>query len=234
MTSSGHATPEGTRQFRDRAVSLRALAPEHFREAPGGLSLSSLGLGTYIGAPDAPTDFAVEQSVTVCLGSGRVNVIDTAINYRYQRAERSIGRALGRLFEKGDLLRESVFVATKNGYFAPDGESKIPPNRWISEELVRPGILDPADIVDGSHAMSPSYLRDQFERSRRNLGVETIDLLYLHNAAEAQLPSIGRQEFLGRLEEAFRVYEGFRDQGRLGAYGVATWDSMRTSRAEPS
>src|SRR5579863_1386165 len=130
MSTAGRATPEGTRRFRDRAVSQRAIALEHFRDTPGGLSLSSIGLGTYIGPPDAPTDIAVEQAVSICLSSGRVNVVDTAINYRYQRAERSIGRALVRLFEKGEVARESVFVATKNGYFAPDGESKIPPERW--------------------------------------------------------------------------------------------------------
>ncbi|MFY9716888.1 MAG: aldo/keto reductase [Thermoplasmata archaeon] len=234
MPLPGLATVEGTQQFRDRAVSQRAIAFEHFRSAPGGLSLSSLGLGTYIGAPDAPTDYAVEQAVTVSVASGRVNVLDTAINYRHQRAERSIGRALGRLVAKGEVPRASVFVATKSGYFAPDGESKTPPDRWIEEQLVRPGILDPADIVDGCHSMSRSYLLDQFERSRTNLGLEAIDLVYLHNAPDAQIPSIGREAFLGRLEEAFRVYEELRDARRLGSYGLATWDSLRAPKSDPS
>src|SRR5208283_3853762 len=115
MTLAGRATPEATRLFRDRAVSDRAIPFEHFREAPGGLVLSSIGLGTYIGAPDAATDLAVEQAATVALTSHRVNVLDTAINYRYQRAERSIGRSLERLVAKGEVPREAVFVATKNG-----------------------------------------------------------------------------------------------------------------------
>jgi aryl-alcohol dehydrogenase-like predicted oxidoreductase len=234
MPVAGRATPGGTQRFRDRAVTERAIAFEHFREAPGGLHLSSIGLGTYIGAPDAATDSAVEQAVTVCLTSGRVNLLDTAINYRYQRAERSIGRALSRVFAKGEVARESVFVATKNGYFAPDAESRIPADRWISEELVRPGILDPADVVDGCHAMSRTYLADQFERSRSNLGLESVDLLYLHNAPDAQIPVIGRDAFLGRLEEAFRLYEELRDRGRLGAYGMATWNSLRAPRTDPS
>ncbi|MGP8077289.1 MAG: aldo/keto reductase [Thermoplasmata archaeon] len=234
MTLSGRATPGATRQFRDRAVSARAIAFEHFREAPGGLVLSSLGLGTYIGAPDGPTDFAVEQAVTVSLASSRVNVLDTASNYRHQRAERSIGRALARLAAKGEVPREAVFVATKNGYFAPDGESRVPTDRWVAEELIRPGILDPADVADGCHAMSRSYLLDQFERSRTNLGLTTIDLLYLHNAPDAQIPAVGREAFVGRLEEAFGVYEGLRDRGQLGAYGIATWDSLRSPRADPA
>jgi len=230
----GRATVEGTTAFRDRGIRERRLPFEHFRLAPGGLWLSSIGLGSYIGPPDGATDLAVEQAVTVCLTSGRVNVLDTAINYRYQRAERSIGRALARVVATGEIGRDAVFVASKNGYFAPDAESKTPPGEWIAEELIRPGILDPSDIVDNCHAMSPSYLTDQFSRTRRNLGLETLDLMYLHNAADAQLPSVGRGVFLARLEEAFRLYERFRDAGHLVSYGLATWDCMRTRPDSPT
>lgn len=230
---SGHATPEGTGRFRDRSVGGRKLPVGHFRTAPGGLALSSLGLGTYIGSPDAATDLAVEQAVTVCLTSGRVNVLDTAINYRYQRAERSIGRALGRLVERDEVKRDEVFVATKNGYFAPDSESGTPVDRWIEEELIRPGILARDDIVDDCHAMSPSYLADQLERSRHNLGLRTLDLVYLHNAADAQIPAVGREVFSTRLEAAFRLYERYRDEGRLRAYGLATWDCLRARPTDP-
>ncbi len=233
MAHPGRATPGGTQRFRDRSTKERAIPFEHFRTAPGELALSSIGLGTYIGSPDGPTDLAVEQAVTICLTSGRVNVLDTAINYRHQRAERSVGRALGRLLESGDARRDEVFLATKSGYLAPDAEAGVPAPAWIERELVRPGILDPRDVVDGCHAMSPAYLRDQFERSRQNLGVETIDLLYLHNAPDAQLPSVGREAFLGRLEAAFTVYEGLRDAGQLGLYGLATWDCLRAPSGDP-
>ena len=231
---SGYASREGTSRFRGRAVNARQLPAEHFRDAPGGLALSSMGLGTYIGPPDAPTDHAVEQAVAICLTSGRVNVLDTAINYRYQRAERSIGRALARLEDRDEVTRDEVFVATKNGYFAPDAESPTPPDHWIAEELIRPGILDPADIVDDCHAMSPSYLSDQFERSRRNLGLSTIDLVYLHNAPDTQIPVVGPEEFASRLEKAFELYERFREEGRLRAYGLATWDCLRARPDDPA
>jgi len=224
---TGHASSEGTSRFRDRAISARRLPAEHFREVPGDLLLSSVGLGTYIGAPDGPTDLAVEQAVLVCLTSGRVNVLDTAINYRHQRAERSVGRAIARLVDRGEVARDEVFVATKSGYLAPDAESPTPAARWVEEELVRPGILHHEDVVDGCHAMSPSYLSDQFERSRRNLGLEVVDLLYLHNAADAQIPAVGPDEFGARLREAFALYERLRAQGRLRAYGLATWDCLR-------
>jgi len=229
----GLATKAGTAEFRRRAVESRKLPSPHFRTAPGGLAVSSLGLGTYIGRPDGATDLAVEQAVALCLASGRINVLDTAINYRHQRAERSVGRALTRAFSDGGVPREEVFVASKNGYLAPDGESALGAEAWIERELVRSNVLRPADIVDGSHAMSPSFLTDQFERSRTNLGLDAIDLMYLHNAADAQLPVVGHDEFLARLAEAFRLYESLRDAGHLGAYGLATWDCLRVPKSEP-
>ncbi|HLM92125.1 MAG TPA: aldo/keto reductase [Thermoplasmata archaeon] len=231
---SGHATREGTERFAERSVSTRHLPPEHFRRTMGSLRLSSIGLGTYLGQPDLPTDHAVEQSVTVCLTSGRVNVLDTAINYRLQRSERNIGRALGRLAEQGSVARDEVFVATKIGYLAPDSEAGISPAQWVQRELIDSGVLDPADIVDGSHAMSPKYLTDQFQRSRTNLGLETIDLLYLHNAVDAQLPTVGPVEFEARLRSAFVVLERFRTQGHLVSYGLATWDCLRLPPADPA
>ncbi|HZY69981.1 MAG TPA: aldo/keto reductase [Thermoplasmata archaeon] len=207
--------------------------PGHFRPAPGGLTVSSLGVGTYIGAPDAATDRAVESAIGEVLATGTVNVLDTAINYRYQRAERSLGRALHTAVEAGRVQRDEMFVATKAGYFAPDAESSIPADQWVERELVAKGILDAADIVDGSHAMSVSYLKDQFERSRRNLGLDEIDLLYLHNAADAQLPVVGAEEFERRLAKAFGLLEELRDRGQLGAYGLATWDCFRSRRTDP-
>ncbi len=230
----GQATPEGTERFRDRILAKGTVPGAHFRPAPGGLSLTSLGLGTYLGAPDAHTDLAVEEAVGISLRSGRINVVDTAINYRFQRAERSVGRAVRRLIDQGVMARDEVFISTKNGYLAPDAESSIPLERYVEVELVKPGKLRPSDIVDGSHAMSPSFLIDQFERSLKNLGIGTVDLLYLHNAADAQIPVIGRAAFLERLGTAFELLERFRSEGRLGAYGLATWDALRSPRSAAS
>jgi aryl-alcohol dehydrogenase-like predicted oxidoreductase len=229
----GAASPEGTRRFASRAARRQKVPPEHFRVAPGSLRLSSIGLGTYIGLPDRATDDAVEEAAQVCLRSGRINVFDTAINYRYQRAERSIGRALLHAVERDSLGRDEVFVSTKCGYLAPDAESKVPADRWVETELVEREILDPADIVDDCHAMSVPYLRDQFARSQSNLGIATIDLLYLHNAPDAQLPVVGHEEFLRRLTDAFGLLEELRASGALGAYGLATWDCLRCPRGSP-
>src|SRR5216684_3941967 len=91
----GSATIEGTRRFADRSKA----AAGHFRQT-SNLSLSSIGVGTYLGKEDKQTDEGYEACVELALASG-VNVFDSAINYRGQKSERAIGRALARAIEQG-------------------------------------------------------------------------------------------------------------------------------------
>src|SRR5437667_331029 len=74
--------------------------------------------------------------------------------------------------------------------------------------------------------MSPRYLENQIEASRSNLGVETIDLYYLHNP-ETQLAEVTRQEFFRRLKAAFEALEKAVATERIRAYGTATWNAYR-------
>ena len=48
------------------------------------LKLSSLGIGTYIGLPDDQTKLLMFIVIKNSILSEGVNVIDTAINYKYQ------------------------------------------------------------------------------------------------------------------------------------------------------
>ena len=52
-----------------------------------GLTVSSVGIGTYRDEMDAATDRAYAEAVTGTLAAG-VNFIDTSLNYRNQRSER--------------------------------------------------------------------------------------------------------------------------------------------------
>ncbi len=226
------ATQEGTRRLRERVESKKQAAPGHFRSW-NGLELTSIGVGTYLGDPDSLTDAQVTQAVIESIASGTVNVIDTAINYRLQKAERSTGRALHELFSDDRLRRDEVFISTKNGYLTPDADVKQDFRTYVTENLVKTGRLNPQDICAGSHCMSTSYLEDQLRRSLKNLDLETVDLMYLHNAAESQLPEIGRQKFLNRLRAAFKFYEERRREGTIRNYGMATWTCFRTSPHEP-
>src|SRR5437868_3436600 len=100
-----HATAEATRRYAARFAASAAAG--HYREPIGcgtpdeaAPLLSSLGIGTYLGEPDSPTDAAYTEAVVAAIEGG-INVVDTAINYRLQRSERSIGAALRNLARAG-------------------------------------------------------------------------------------------------------------------------------------
>jgi aryl-alcohol dehydrogenase-like predicted oxidoreductase len=217
----GFATPEGTARFRDR---FAATLSGHFREMQG-LWLSSIGLGTYLGEPDAACDERYRQAVTCALGLG-TNVFDSAINYRHQRSERAIGAALSSLLADRKLKRDEIFLASKGGFLSFDGDEPDDPSAYFHTKFLQSGLVRPEDVAAGCHVMSPRFLENQIETSRRNLGVETMDLYYLHNP-ETQLRDVSRQEFQRRLKAAFSALEKAVGEGKTRAYGTATWNAYR-------
>ncbi len=221
MPLAGHATLEGTRRY---AARFAGAAAGHFRES-GSILLSSLGLGTYLGEHDAVTDELYSSAIARALTLG-VNVIDTAINYRYQRSERVIAAAVSSLVGQGRLDRDEIVIATKGGFLTPDADDPRNPQTYFEEEYLRPGILRPDDVVGGMHCMAPAYLENQLERSRRNLNLDTIDIYYLHNP-ETQLQAVSHEEFLARLRAAFAKLEECVAAGKIRCYGTATWDGYR-------
>src|SRR5262249_52482761 len=232
MASS--ATPEGTRRYAAR-FSGRA-AEGHFRSSPAlgtgeqrGLLLSSIGIGTYLGNPDAETDQAYTDAVVAAVEGG-INVIDSAINYRFQRSERSIRAALEKLAQLG-YARDELVLATKGGYLTPDGEMPADPGSYFFREYIEPGVFR-VDEIAGGHCMSPRYLANQLERSLLNLGVETIDVYYLHNP-ETQLGLVTREEFARRARAAFEYLESTAAEGKIRLYGMAIWKRFRQAETGP-
>jgi aryl-alcohol dehydrogenase-like predicted oxidoreductase len=218
----GRATAQGTLRYAARFQGRTAAG--HFREIPGGLLFSSIGIGTYLGEPDAVTDKGYADAVVAAIEGG-INVVDSAINYRLQRSERSIGTALKELAAKG-FARDEIVLCTKAGFLTPDGEMPDDANDYFSREFIDPGVFRPEDIAAGCHCMTPRYLADQLERSLKNLGVECVDVFYLHNP-ETQLSEIPVDELKKRIREAFVFLESAVASGKIGAYGLATWNAFR-------
>lgn len=220
----GFASPGGTAGYRDRRSPKPA--PGHFRSW-AGLALSSVGLGTYLGADDRETDQAYHDAVVRAVERG-VNVVDTAINYRHQRSERSVGAALRSLIAGGIASRDEVLITTKGGFIAFDGVEPADRENYLRDTYLRPGVFTPRDLVADCHCLNPRFLGDQLERSRANLGVETIDVYYLHNP-ETQLAAMDRPTFLGRMRAAFQLLEACVHENRIRSYGTATWSGYRQS-----
>ena len=211
----GPATSEGTARFSNRFPALTAAG--HYRRAQG-LHVSSIGIGTYLGEMDEATNLGYEEAIEAAFDRG-VNFIDTSLNYRNQRSELAVAAALRKAVCGGNIQRDEVVICTKAGYLVP--------------KAVPEGVLAPADIVGGMHSMAPAFLNDQLNRSLENLGVDTIDVFYLHNP-ETQLSQISQDDFYDRVRLAFQFLESAAAQGSIRFYGTATWDGYRRRPSAPA
>ena len=218
----GGASTEATRAYVTERM-REGIAEEHFRSAQG-LWLSSIGLGTYLGRDDDATDDLYRRAAVRSVKSG-CNVLDTAINYRCQRSERSLARALRELAGEG-IPRAQVVLATKVGFIPFEEEPPSDSTDYVRKNYFDTGILEPKDVVAGCQAITPGYLENQLERSLANLAVDTIDIYYLHNP-EMQLSEVSRHEFERRLHSAFEFLEKAVADGRIQFYGTATWGGYR-------
>ncbi|DBB14762.1 TPA: hypothetical protein ACH3X3_004374 [Trebouxia sp. C0006] len=199
-----------------RDASMGGIIPGHNMRGDPWLTLSTLGVGTYLGAEDMETDEQVAAAVITGVQQGW-NVIDTASNYRGGRGERAIGYALTALHDQLGLTREMLFISTKAGFLQDEVKNQLLKSRDVAE----------GDVIGGSSCLHPACLQASLMQSLQSLRVNTVDLLYLHNPAEMQLGPLGSQAFMQRLAEAFTWAEGARKKGLIQAYGLATWDCFR-------
>jgi len=223
-----HATAAGTRQYQRRFAAVRG--ESFYRPFLDDLVVGSIGIGTYLGEPGAADDEAYAATVRAAIGAG-VNLVDTAINYRCQRSERVVGRVLRVAIEAGQVARDELVICTKGGFVPLDGSPPVTREGYqgyLRREFYARGIMRPEDVVAGGHCIAPGFLAHQVERSAENLGIATIDLYYLHNP-EQQLVAVSHAELLARLRAAFAALEQCVDEGRIAAYGCATWNGFRTS-----
>jgi aryl-alcohol dehydrogenase-like predicted oxidoreductase len=202
---------------------------EEFRRPfPMRLTVSALGVGTYLGESTDDEDEAYARTLRAAIALG-VNLVDTASNYRCQRSERIVGRTLDELFGSGEARRDELIVCTKGGYLAFDAAP--PPTRaayeaWREATLFGPGIVTQDALVRGGHSIAPSFLAHQLAQSRANLRLQTVDVYYLHNPEE-QLLGVDRSQFRERLHAAFTFLEEAAERGEIVSYGCATWLGLR-------
>lgn len=220
------ATAEGTARYRARHAAH--FGRDFFRPGPLGNSLSSIGIGTYLGEDTEADDVAYADAVRHAIANG-VNVIDSAINYRCQRSERAVGRALGSALLAGEASRDQLVICTKGGYIPLD---EYPPSTpegyqgYLRREFYARNVMTPKDVVSGGHCLAPEFLRNSLTRSRANLGIDAVDVYYVHNP-EQQLAAVSYDELLDRLRGVFIFLEECAGRGEIGVYGCATWHSLR-------
>jgi aryl-alcohol dehydrogenase-like predicted oxidoreductase len=224
----GRATLEGTGRFAARFPEL----PGHFRR-PDDLHLSSLGLGLRSGEAGGADDFGYRESIQAALQSG-INVFDTALSDRMQTSERVLGAVIGRAIAEKKIQRDEVVVISKAGFLAVDADFAPNPREartYLQRTYVETGLVLQDTLAAGRHCMEPAFLEDQIERSRRNLGLGTIDF-YLLEEPELHLQEAGPDAFRERLVRAIDALEAAARKGSIGGYGLSTWSGLLLPQSE--
>ncbi len=225
MPLAGRATEAGTARYAER---LQAGATRtdtgHFRAALG-LTVSSIGAGTYLGdlSDEVDARYRVSLAEAVRLGA---NVIDTATNYRAQRSELAVGRAIGDLVASGEFRRDELVIISKGGFISYRLARPSDSVDYIYKQFIQTGVMQNDDLAGGIHCIAPAYLAQQITWSLRNLDLRTIDVYCIHNP-ETQLAFVDSATLRNRLQLAFVQLEEDVAAGRIGCYGVATWEGLR-------
>lgn len=232
MMLAGRATAAGTARYAARFTQrdANALAPAHFRSALG-LTLSSIGAGTSLGEATDQVDALYRSALAEAVRSG-CNVLDTSASYRAQRSEVALGRALADLTQSGEFGRDELVIITKGGFIAYRFDSPPDLVQYVYDTYIATGVAEPGDLAGGIHCMTPAFLSQQIAWSLRDIRLRTIDIYLIQNP-EAQLPYVDRTTFRNRLQLAFARLEEEVAAGRIGCYGVSTWDGLRKAPLQP-
>lgn len=218
----GRATRAGTAYFFEDA---RRSFPEYddylwfLRAGSLPYTVSRLGFGGYrVVRGQRPHFDALREALLT-----GTNVIDTSANYGDGASESLIGDVLRELTLANRLRRDQVVVISKLGYIQ---------GQRLKEYLAEPRQYH--EVVEYErelyHCIAPEYLRTQIRMSLRRLGLETLDVLLLHNPEyylkDAQRRGVAadhaREVYESRLARAFDCMEGMVAEGLIGAYGVSS------------
>ncbi|HEX3203736.1 MAG TPA: aldo/keto reductase, partial [Nitrospiraceae bacterium] len=223
----GRATATGTGSYAGRVLGEAPHSSEishSFTEfGSTGLTTSRLGFGCYRAGLDEADH---RQALIKALRTG-CNLIDTSTNYMDGDSERLVGSVLADLIKNGELQREHVIVVSKVGYV--QGENLT---RAQAREKTGKSYPEMVKYAEGLwHCLHPEFLADQLSVSLDRLGLQTLDVLLLHNVeyflSEAAHRGSGdliqvREEFYRRLHRAFEYLESQVGAGRIQWYGVSS------------
>lgn len=218
---SFYATSEATYLFAKRFSHYKDFYTKH-----DGLIFSKLGFGTFKKEPykEENYTFSYKEALQAAIDLG-INLIDTALNYRYQQSEKEIAQALKELFQAGKLKREELIICSKGGFIPLEFPFPQNPYEWIDEHIIAKGLAHPEEIELDQHCMTPSFLRYSCEQSLANLELDCLDIYFLHNP-ETQLTKLGQEAFYKQIEAVFELFETLVREKKIKAYGLAVWNAF--------
>ncbi len=177
--------------------------------------MSNFAFGTYRITDQNPQHI---QALRDAIESG-ITLIDTSSNYMDGSAERAIALALNSFDE---VFRNSVEIVSKYGYIQGF-------NMELHKEKHFEGVVEFNEQC--FHSISPSFMRDQLERSLERLQRDKIDCYLIHNPEYFIFDALNKNaadkdEILDamykRLYDAFVGLEEEVKAGRIGSYGISS------------
>lgn len=214
----GYATMDGTANYLKRKgigdIGLRK--NEYFYS-------SAIGLGNHLGDFSQEHSDAYISAMRYALENG-INVLDTAINYRGMKSEKDTGKVIRELIEVNhQLTREELVVSTKAGLLFGDITEGLRPEVYLEQRLIPRGVDRSKfqELSDGPlHTLNVDFFQHAIEVSRSNLGLETIDIHYIH-IPEISRYLLGEEEFYRQLVNLFKFYEDLVRKEEIRFYGMA-------------
>ena len=133
----------------------------------------------------------------------------------------------------GGAARDEVFVSTKGGYLPHDAEDPRDPRRYILETFVDSGLAPRSRDRPGRplHGAGLSARPDRAQPREPRPRDDRPLLPAQHRVAA----DVGRPGDLprGALEAAVEALEEAASEGKIGAWGLATWDGLRVPPEHP-
>lgn len=226
---AGSATAQATQAY------ARALegctAQGHFSDfTRRRIRLSSIGVGTFPGAATPQVDARIAALVSCALQRG-INVVDCAAHYRYGRSLAAVGAGLRDALAHG-VKRAAVFLISKGGFLTFEGGRPEDPGAWFEAHIARAGLGARDDLARDVHLLSPEYIDHQIDFSRERMGIEALDA-FLIDQPEVHIPVIGKEQLNRKLGRVFVRLERAVREGRIGCYGISTYEGFRVETDHP-
>ena len=172
-----------------------------------GLKLHRIGYGcASLGNLYRPvTDETARDAVLAALDAG-VCYFDTAPYYGFGLSERRVGDVLRR------RARDSFVLSTKVGRL-------LKPCADVDESRERYGFCSPMPF-EPVYDYSYSGIMRSYEDSLQRLGINRIDILYVHDIGELTHGPDNAHHFKTLLESGYRALDELRAAGEISAFGL--------------
>ena len=183
--------------------------------------MSRIALGTHLGDANDEVSASYRNAIKYAVQNG-IYTIDGAINYRGMRSEKDEGIAIRELIESGIVKREDIVVTSKAGLLFGDITERMNPKMYLENILKPQGIIE-SDFseYDGlRQTLNPAFYEIALNKSLENLGLETLDLHYIH-IPEITRAGMDETVFYDEMEKLFAWYEGKVTENKIRNYGIA-------------